>query len=66
MGEWSDYFEQFPDENPANQNQRPDGPSSRVPTLAEQRAPADERRAAREALRRSSAASEQGNDQSDA
>jgi hypothetical protein len=66
MGEWSDYFEQFPDENPANQNQRPDGPSSRVPTLAEQRAAEDERRAAREALRRSGAASEQGNVEPDA
>ena len=29
MGEWSEYFEQFPEENPANQKQKPDlGPMS--------------------------------------
>lgn len=51
MGDWYDYFEQFPDENPANQVHRPDGPSARIPTLAEQRAAEAERRAARDALR---------------
>ena len=31
MGEWSEYFEDFPEENPANQKQRPDlGPMSIV------------------------------------
>lgn len=31
MGEWSEYFEQFPEENPANQKQEPDlGPMSIV------------------------------------
>ena len=24
MGEWSEYFEDFPEENPANQKQEPD------------------------------------------
>ena len=29
MGEWSEYFEQFPEENPANQKREPDlGPMS--------------------------------------
>lgn len=29
MGEWSEYFEDFPEENPANQKQEPDlGPKS--------------------------------------
>jgi len=31
MGEWSEYFEQFPEDNPANQKQEPDlGPMSIV------------------------------------
>lgn len=61
MGEWSDYFEQFPDENPANdpsvirdEQLRP--LRERVAREARYVLPVDaeaERRAAREALRAS-------------
>lgn len=50
MGDWYDYFERFPDENPANQKYVPDGPSARIPSIAEQRAAEDARRQAREAV----------------
>ncbi|RYH18381.1 MAG: hypothetical protein EON54_27480 [Alcaligenaceae bacterium] len=58
MGEWSDYFEQFPDENPANEPRNPalEALRARVAREARYVEPVNaegERRAAREALRAS-------------
>lgn len=37
MGEWSDYFEDFPDENPANQKRDPAGDALRARVAREAR-----------------------------
>ena len=59
MGEWSDYFEQFPDENPANdpqaiRDEKLEALRARVAREARYVPPVNEeeaRRAAREAVR---------------